>query len=160
MRNPDAIRANQDQIAEREKHAAVRAERNAVDRKPVMDGLSEIGLAGQDLVQVVAEYSPLPEAAVDILLFWLPKVKEDRVAEGIARALCATKVTFDGRPLESRFKQTWDESLKWAIVNTVACRRPHSIDDWIKELLKNDYWRKTLIDLGFPKRTVKKLEFG
>lgn len=127
-------------------------EQEEVDRqafKPCLDELHGLGFAGESLQILVKIYSPLPESAVRVLLSVLGQFSDPRHVESVVRALGAAAQPFDGRPLARCFESTDDESLKWAIANTIALSHPHSITEWLSELRKIPYWSKTLQELGF-----------
>jgi hypothetical protein len=125
-----------------EKERKRQERQNAFDRliEPCLNELRSHGFIGESIRDIVKTYSPLPDAAVTILLSSLPALSEPRVAEAVVRALAAAGQPFDGRPLVRCFESTNDEEVKWAIINTVACARPHSIDAWLSEVRKSPYW--------------------
>ena len=127
-------------------------EREKTDRhvfEPCLAELLRLGFVGESVEDIVEQYSPLPETAVSELLSFLPELKDPRQIESVIRALGASARPFDGRPLTRCFESTDDEALKWAIANTIALAHPHSIDNWLSELRKSQYWDKTLHELGF-----------
>jgi len=126
--------------------------------KPMLDELREHSYVGDSINDIVNKYAPLPRDLVEMLLQWIERISgtfvedmsiEARVVQIWVRALAAAKDQFDGQILVKCFERTNSESLKWAVANTVALTKPHSIDDWLTEKLKNEYWGKTLRDLGF-----------
>lgn len=116
---------------------------------PVICKLNECGCQGASVGEIVRRHAPLPGDAVEILLNSLDVLRNDRAVETIVRALGATRVRFDGRPLVQKFQSTADEAVKWAIVNTISLTKPHFINEWIEQLLMNDYWKQTLYGLGW-----------
>lgn len=99
--------------------------------EPILAKLREHGLQGATLQEIVQKFAPLPDAAIEILLAGLSELTDTRGRETLVRALGAAKKPFDGRSLVACFEQADDEGLKWAILNTIALARPHSIDDWL-----------------------------
>jgi hypothetical protein len=69
------------------------------------------------------------------------------VLESAVRALAASQEGFDGRPLVQCFEATQDEGVKWAVINTMVCAKPHSINDWLAKLCESPYWREIVHDL-------------
>ena len=134
----------------KEKERALQ-ERQEVDGQtfaPCLEKLHRFRFAGESVEAIVKTYSPLPEAAVSVLLSFLPTLTDPRHIESVVRALGASAKPFDGQPLARCFESTDNEALKWAIANTIALARPHSIDDWLFELCKSPRWHKTLQELG------------
>jgi hypothetical protein len=116
---------------------------------PYVSMLNCQGVCGDSIQHIAEENAPLSNSAVDILLLALMELDEPRVLETIVRALAAAKAPFDGRPLVKCFESTRDEALKWAIANTIACNHPLYVDEWVKKLCENPYWKKTLRGLGY-----------
>lgn len=134
--------------AERERKR--QEQQDAYDRTfaPFLAELHRRGFEGASPHEIVQKYGPLPKSAVDVLLSSLTKLSEPRILESVVRALGASKESFDGRQLAACFDATSDEALKWAIANTIALVRPHSIDDWLAQILENPYWEETFRGLG------------
>ncbi len=101
---------------------------------PMLAEIAALGFMVTSLWEIVNNPAPLPPAFVEALLAWLPRFDVDRLKEGVVRCLTAACEPFDGRPLVDCYNHTRDEGLKWAILNTVACAHPHSIDDWLEEI--------------------------
>ena len=87
---------------------------------PALERIHQLGFPGATLQDIVKLHSPLPDLVVNILLQSLPTLRHPRLAESVVRALGAAACTFDGRPLVQAFESTSDESLKWAVVNTIV----------------------------------------
>lgn len=102
--------------------------------EPLVTKLQELGLQGGSLHEIVQRFAPLPGDAIEVLLAGLVELNDARAKETVIRALGAARTPFDGRPLMVCFERTDDEGLKWAILNTVALARPHSIDDWLSSI--------------------------
>ena len=98
---------------------------------PIMMQLWEHGLQGATLQDIVRNHAPLPMHVVDILLAGLVGLRDSRVQETVVRALGAAEHPYDGEPVVKCFDSTTDEGLRWAVLNTVAISKPHSIDDWL-----------------------------
>lgn len=101
---------------------------------PLLSALDEIGIHGPSLQEVVQRFAPLPNRAVEILLAGLVDLDDPRAKETVIRALGAAKQPFDGRSLVDCYARTDDEGLKFAILNTIALARPHSIDEWLSAM--------------------------
>lgn len=124
---------------------------------PVLASLAEQGIVAETLEEIVQRYAPLPKQAVEIILAALPEMPDDRAQEGFVRALGAAREPFDGRPLKSCYERTYDEGLRWAIINTIALANPHSIDDWLVAM-QGTYFDETLRKLRGARGKRKKEE--
>jgi hypothetical protein len=122
---------HQKQRVERERIRAEGAAEVSRVTEPIIHALCDAGFAVGELEELVPRYAPLPDAAVSVLLHWLPKVHEERVQEMLARALAATTQPFDGGPLAAAFETTDSEALRWVIGNTLALTEPRGIGDWL-----------------------------
>ena len=89
------------------------------------------GFDAESIEDLVKKFAPLKDVVVEILLDALRNCMEDRMCESYVRALAASEQPFDGKPLVACLQRTSDESLRWAVINTVALAKPHSIDDWL-----------------------------
>jgi hypothetical protein len=67
----------------------------------------------------------------------------------VVRQLAVAAEPFDGRPLVELFEGTtsW-YFLRWAILNTIACAMPHSIDAWRHKARRDAWIEKTLQAIG------------
>jgi hypothetical protein len=134
--------------AEREgKFRRLREKYAELDR-PILESLRELGFESNSIDEVTRKFTPLPEAIVEVLLDSLDHCADDRMCESIVRAIGASKESFDGRPLVNRFHQTPDEALRWAIINTIALRKPHSIESWLESARNDPVLGKALRDLA------------
>jgi hypothetical protein len=134
--------------AEKDEKSRQRKERLDGIARPILEKLRDAGFPAESIHDLVKTFAPLPEEAVDILIASLKSCLEEPIQESLARALGAAKTPFDGRPLAALFDSTSDESLRFAILNTIALARPNSIDEWIQKISQNEYRRKQLADLG------------
>lgn len=134
--------------AERDKRFRMRESEHKKILAPVIASLNAIGLQGETIEAIAEKNAPFSSSAVAILISYIQSINEERVLESLVRALCVAEMRFDGRTLADRFDQTSDESLKWAIANTIALTRPHSIEEWLAQKLRHRYWGKTLRELG------------
>ena len=125
--------------------------------KPILDALAAIGYHANSLEDIVSKLSPLPSTIVEILLTNLQTCEDVRQIEGIVRALGAAEEPFDGKPLCRVYEAHSDQSLRFAIANTIALAKPHSIENWLLETAKDPWLREKLEDLGFelPIQTVR-----
>lgn len=115
---------------------------------PILGRLRDAGFPAESIEDLVNKYAPLPQDAVDLLIDSLKTCQEYRIQESLVRALGAADSPFDGRPLVDCFESTSSEGVRFAILNTIALAKPHSIDDWLKKAFQNDYLRQTLANLG------------
>ena len=145
----DLARDDEYQSQMRAKHLNSRQRQNVClsELKRIVDELNSAGYSGENLGDIVQRYSPLPGAVCDKLLAAMAGDLSDRAMESICRALAASDDQFDGRLLVTIFESTSDESLKWAIANTIALTAPHSIDDWHKRIAMDPFWSTVLADL-------------
>ena len=137
------------QASRQEKFRKLREQCDAVSQ-PILAKLALAGFTGSSIKDVGVRYVPLPSALVDILLEALPTCPIENLQETIVRAIGGAAEAFDGRPLRDLFEGTNSEAVRFAVLNTIAMVRPHSIDAWIRERLRsNSYYLKTLTDLGY-----------
>lgn len=143
--------------ADRDRRLRQQQEASAAMERPILDELRAQGFKSDSISDVVKTHAPLSARLVDILRRRLESLSNDpledgsdsaRLAESLVRALGATRVRFNGQPLVACFERTSDESLRFAIANTIALTRPHSIDGWLSEKLKDPYWGNKLRALG------------
>jgi hypothetical protein len=110
---------------------ALREEQYVTLWKPYLTILKSCGFDGESVQEIVEKFAPLPPLAIDVLLSAFSELTDARLKESAVRALAAAQQPFDGRKLVSCFERASDEGLRWAILNTIAVTRPHSIDDWL-----------------------------
>ncbi len=142
--NPDFLRRQ----AEKEQRRKEREERNAAMERPILDDLRVSGFDAPSIVDTVNKYSPLPDEIVDVLLTGVENSTDLKLLESLVRGLGAAAHPFDGRPLVKCYETFNDYNLRWVIANTIALVRPHSIDAWIEDALRNPVLGKTLRQLG------------
>lgn len=75
---------------------------------------------------------------VELILENLPRATHVRVVEGLIRMLAATKVKYDGSLLAKYFDESNENSLKWAIGNTLACSNAQNIGDWLARTILDE----------------------
>jgi hypothetical protein len=131
-----------------EKNKGLKAKYAALEA-PVLETLASYGYQANSIEDAVKIFAPLPEALVDVLLQGLDKSTDDRMSESLVRALGAAQRPFDGTALVRCYEKTYDDSLRWAVLNTIALAAPHSIDAWLGQVTKNPAVAKTLNDLGY-----------
>lgn len=103
---------------------------------PVLDDLRSIGVTPTSLGTLASEYPPLSQEIVDVLLRWISRTDDPDLLESLVRALAASEVVFDGKPLAQAFENSKSDTLRWAIANTMAEALPTSITDWIIRALQ------------------------
>jgi len=117
--------------------------------RPILERLRSEGFESDSIEHLVKKYVPLPSQVVSIIIEHLEPGQDDRYCESLIRALGAARESFDGRRLASVYDKTCDESLRWAIANTIALTHPHSIDIWIASSSDDSTLKRTLLELGF-----------
>jgi hypothetical protein len=117
--------------------------------RPVLDKLRAEGFDSDSIEGIVKKYSPLPEEVISVLIEGVASSLDARHSERLVRALGAAGKPFEGTALAVKFDETSDISLKWAIANTIALARPHSIDKWIENAPEQSFLKKTLDNLGY-----------
>jgi hypothetical protein len=136
---------------EREEYYRRLQERYAELDRPILESLSATGFPAQSIEDLVKKYAPLPRAVVAILLHAIAQsieqATESRHCESLVRALGAAKEPFDGTVLATCYDNTSDESLRWAIANTIAIVKATSIDQWIQNC--NSQLKSNLEKLGY-----------
>ena len=143
--DPDylAMRARKD-----EKFRKLR-EKYAELERPLLERLRLQGYQADSISDLIKRYAPLPSALVEIVLTSIDECADDVTKEWMIRALAAAGQPFDGRKLCELYDRTNNIQLKWAIANTIASSKPHSIDDWLEKASQDAYLRTTLQKLGF-----------
>ncbi len=144
-KKPEFVR-RRDEKAERRRRLE---EMYAELARPAFEALHAQGFEATTVQDLVRKYAPLPVVAVEILLNSLETCENDRMCESFVRAVGAAQERFDGRLLASKYDHTHDEGLRFAVLNTIALTRPHSIDGWLAKIGENPFLRKTLSDLGY-----------
>ena len=151
-RDPEYQRKLADRLA--------KLERSQREAERIWEPISnELLAAGFEIKSVndVAKLGRLPTVIVQILLSWLPRVDRKGTLEMMIRSLAAVQEPFDGTELAACFdRMDHEPGLQWVIANTIACSKPHSIDEWVERLRENNYWRKTLDDLGYKRKKGRK----
>lgn len=117
--------------------------------EPIFEELRAAGFFAESFPDLIQKYAPLSSQAVQILLAHLKESSEVPIQSSLVRALGAAKKSFDGRILVECFEATADESLRFAILNTIALVKPHSITDWLETAKQDVHLRQTLADLGY-----------
>lgn len=143
--DPDFCR----QEAERERKQQERERHFAASEQPVLQELRVSGYYADSLTDMLDKYCPLPQGIVDVLLKAVANSSDTKLLQALIRALAAADQPFDGRPLLRCYETFNDYALRWAIGNTIGAARPHSIDDWLQEALKDPVLGSTLRDVGF-----------
>lgn len=113
---------------------------------PMIQQLNQIGCSGNSIEEIVRRHSPLPPSATAVLLAALPLLADPRDCDAVVRAIGCSGDRYDGSPLTALFDATSDESLKWAIVNTIAISKPSNIESWLARM--GQHWRQVLQDLS------------
>ena len=135
--------------AAKEQKRAELLQRINVTISPLLQKLADAGYAVDSISSLTSQYAPLSADIVIIVVGFLEGCNDDRIQEALVRCLAASKQPFDGTVLMKTYKATSSESLKFAILNTIALTRPININNWISELRRNDYVDKKLTDLGW-----------
>ena len=135
--------------AAKDEKSRERAKRLAAISRPILERLTDTGFPAESIEDLVRKFAPVPEQVVEILLANVNECSDDRIQESLVRALGAAEFPFDGRQLVKCFESARDEGLRFAILNTIALVKPHSIDEWLEKARQNDYLRQKLSDLGY-----------
>ena len=98
---------------------------------PVLAELHRAGYTGETIRDVLNRHAPLPDDAVRILLHGLGRVEDAAARETLARAVGCARGPYPGSALTECFASTRDESLKFAIANTLVLSRPTGVEDWL-----------------------------
>lgn len=139
------FRRRQDERLERLRQGELESKRIFA---PLVRRLGNAGFKEASLKEITSRYAPLPSMAVGILLDSLVDFDDDSAKEMVVRQLAASAQPFDGRPLVACFDDTTDGSLRWAVLNTIACAKPHSIDCWLADAVGDRWVERTLLGLG------------
>lgn len=123
---------------------------------PLLRELAHAGFKAQTIYDIPGQYAPLPSAAVEILLESIPAFSDDGSKEVVVRQLSAAAEPFDGRALVACFGESTSSTLRWAVLNTIACARPHSIGTWLNQARRDTYIERTLRGIG---QRIHGLEF-
>jgi hypothetical protein len=145
--NPEFLRKK----AEKEERRRKREAEFAAVERPLLDRMKSAGYEADSIIEAIKKFAPLPDRLVAILLEAVTTTADIKHLEWIIRALAATRHPFDGRPLMECYQRVNDINLRWVILNTIACSKPHSIGDWIEEITRDPYVAETLEKLGYYK---------
>jgi hypothetical protein len=144
MKDPAYVKKMKEKEARRNK----RAEIAKALEQPILAKLSSCGFECNSINELVNEYSPLPATAVAILLSEVPLATDDGIRLELIRALGASAIRFDGRPLADCYDSQRDLNTRWVILNTIALAHPHSIEGWLEAARKDPWVERTLRELG------------
>ena len=146
----------QQKMADKRQRREARQARYDADAERLTADLLAVGCA-ENLDQMVNSPKRLAAPVVGVLLDHLNKCKESANREFIVRALGGAEVPFDGTALTQCFEEdNWDYGdVRWVILNTISIVRPTGIDDWLRQLIKNDYWKDQLQKLGYPMSRIR-----
>lgn len=108
---------------------------------PLHRELGHLGLVA-DLYELVQKYGPLSDEVIQLLLHWLLKSDNNKVLEGIVRALGAPQAPYNGTNLVMIFEKTESQMLRWVIANTIAEARPTHINDWLTSAVQETKYGK------------------
>jgi len=124
----------------REEARRIRAEELDAVCEPVLESLRAAGYPVDSIGHIAGAYAPLPKGMVDVLLAALSTVDEVRIQEGIVRALGASHIRYDGKFLTDLFEATTDDTLRWAIANTLSIGKMRGVGAWILDAVqRKDY---------------------
>ena len=135
--------------AEQDEKRRILWERLDSIERPYLKDLADAGFPADSIENVVEKYAPLPDVAVHILLNCLKDCRQLQIQDSLIRALGAAQYPFDGRLLIDLLNAMQNVQIQFAILNTIALAKPHSIDDWLEKARQDDYLRKTLTNLGY-----------
>jgi HEAT repeat protein len=124
-------------------------DRDALLERPILAKLRSRGYVASSIKDALEKFAPLPPDLTEVLLRTLEACEDDRIRESVVRALGAAANPFDGRTLVKCYESTHDEGLRFAILNTIALSKVHSINDWLAKARRDPYLHKTLENLGY-----------
>jgi hypothetical protein len=131
----DSAYLEQQKSLARERSA--RQERIRALHAPILEDYRRIGVVANSIEDLVARYAPLPENIVDRLLAWISASQEPDVLEPLVRALAATTLPYDGRPVVDVFSKTDSEFVQWAAANTLATTSPTGVAAWVADAVRD-----------------------
>jgi hypothetical protein len=147
-RDPGYVKRNAAQ--QRARHVAI--ETNMRDARPVIDELAAQGFAVQTIADLFNQRMGY-EAAIPILLRWLPRISNPDVKEDIVRALSvpwARQSVLDA--LLTEFDRADGPGLRWAVANALAVIADDSafprIADLVRDVRNGDAREMLTVALG------------
>lgn len=146
-KNPEFLRRR----AAKDKRRKEREEEFAQLERPVVERMRAIGFEAISITDAIKKYSPLPDKLVELLLDSIRQSSVVKLLEWLIRALAAARRPFNGQALIECYDKFNDIELRWVILNTIACAKPHSIDNWIQNASRDPYVAETLEKLGYKK---------
>jgi hypothetical protein len=124
----------------REEAHALRVAAAKVALEPALLSIRSAGFPIESIDDLVRVYAPLPKRLVAILLETLPTLEDPSLQEAIVRPLGASYIEYDGRALTELFETTHNESLRWAIANTLSIGKMRNVGQWILDTVqKKEY---------------------
>lgn len=121
----------------------------------VAQALKKVGLRVKSIYDLVNSKQTYPQA-IPILIDLLPKVRHDRIKEGVARALTAKEARpIAARPLMDEFRAMNPETesarmTKWAIGNALSVVADDSVFEEMSALVrdKSHGWARSMLALA------------
>ncbi len=145
LRQDPQFRKREEDTKEKLRLAKLREDRAFA---PILHRLSEAGFEARSIYEVGRRFAPLAPSVVEILLSSIPTFEDDALKEMVIRQLAAAGERFDGTLLAAAYDRATHEGLRFAVLNTIACTMPHSIDDWLRTVRRDPWADKTLSGIG------------
>ena len=120
----------------REEAHALRVAEGMAASEPVLVLIRAAGFPIDSIGAIVRVYAPLPKRLVAVLLEALPTLDHTSLQETIVRALGASYIRYDGRALTDLFETTDNDSLRWAIANTLSIGKMRGVGEWILDAVQ------------------------
>ena len=130
----------QKEMAEIEKKRNVEIELSAIAFRKVQEDLEKINVKADSIRDLIKKHAPFSNDIVVILIKWIPVIERVNIQDGLIRALCVTKLPFDGKILVELFEKDSPDAdrIRWSICNTIAFGQVSGINDWIIKTIQNN----------------------
>jgi len=140
----------QKKIAEKKERLKKNEEEFKEAEQPILKDLLGAGYEVSSLDELVNTKTLLPDTIIQVLLKWLPQIKNNSVLEMTVRSVSAAqKNTFNGSVLTEIFERTTSDNIRWVISNAIASSLPFGIAEWVVKAIQNKsygYSREMLCD--------------
>src|SRR5688572_1790131 len=130
---PEERAAFEQKGRERDEHFRKLVEINLRDQAVVMARLSTAGFPANAIAELIPKYARFPPPLTELLLECLQETSNRRVREAIVRSLCGASPGYDPTVLIQAFDKE-DESLSFAIVNTLIVSNPSGAAEFLRRL--------------------------
>ena len=133
-----------------------------IENRMICKALSKVGLKVNSVYDLVNSSDNYPEA-IPFLVDMLPKLKSDRIKEGVARALTIRNAGKDvAKALIKEFKNykastKKEEYTKWAIANAILVVADNSFFEEIANLIRNKEYGSGMVG-GMLVKAIAKMK--